>query len=107
VRELEDVTIIFLLKLILITEEEIRVLFLNLVLRLQLKLILIKFILITLTTNLYDILSILERISTGVPGLDSLIEGGIPKGSTIMVVGNSGSGKTILSSHFLYDGKQV
>jgi circadian clock protein KaiC len=58
--------------------------------------------LITLTTNLYDILSILERISTGVPGLDSLIEGGIPKGSTIMVVGNSGSGKTILCSHFLY-----
>ncbi|MFZ0220238.1 MAG: ATPase domain-containing protein [Candidatus Nitrosopolaris sp.] len=49
-------------------------------------------------------MSILERISTGVPGLDSLIEGGIPKGSTIMVVGNSGSGKTILCSHFLYDG---
>jgi circadian clock protein KaiC len=49
-------------------------------------------------------LSKLERISTGVPGLDSLIEGGIPKGSTLMVVGNSGSGKTILCSHFLYDG---
>ena len=49
-------------------------------------------------------MSILERISTGVPGLDSLIEGGIPKGSTIMVVGNSGSGKTILCSHFLYHG---
>ena len=49
-------------------------------------------------------MSILERISTGVPGLDSLIEGGIPKGSTLMVVGNSGSGKTILCSHFLYDG---
>jgi circadian clock protein KaiC len=49
-------------------------------------------------------LSILERISTGVPGLDSLIEGGIPKGSTLMVVGTSGSGKTILCSHFLYDG---
>jgi circadian clock protein KaiC len=49
-------------------------------------------------------LSKLERISTGVPGLDSLIEGGIPKGSTLMVVGRSGSGKTILCSHFLYDG---
>ena len=49
-------------------------------------------------------MSVLERISTGVPGLDSLIEGGIPKGSTIMVVGNSGSGKTILCSHFLYHG---
>ena len=49
-------------------------------------------------------MSKLERISTGVPGLDSLIEGGIPKGSTLMVVGRSGSGKTILCSHFLYDG---
>ena len=49
-------------------------------------------------------MSLLERISTGVPGLDSLIEGGIPKGSTLMVVGNSGSGKTILCSHFLYNG---
>jgi circadian clock protein KaiC len=45
-----------------------------------------------------------ERISTGVPGLDPLIEGGIPKGSTIMVLGSSGSGKTILCSHFLYSG---
>ena len=49
-------------------------------------------------------MSVLERISIGVPGLDSLIEGGIPKGSTIMVAGNSGSGKTILCSHFLYHG---
>lgn len=46
----------------------------------------------------------LDRISTGLVGLDSLIEGGFPKGSTLMVVGNSGSGKTILCSHFLYDG---
>lgn len=46
----------------------------------------------------------IERISSGVPGLDSLIGGGFPKGSTLMVVGNSGSGKTILCSHFLYDG---
>lgn len=46
----------------------------------------------------------LDRISTGLVGLDSLMEGGFPKGSTLMVVGNSGSGKTILCSHFLYDG---
>ena len=46
----------------------------------------------------------LERISTGVPGLDSLIEGGIPKGSTVMIAGRSGSGKTILCAQFLYYG---
>lgn len=51
-----------------------------------------------------DSSDMLERVSTGVPGLDSLIERGIPKGSTMMVAGNSGSGKTILCSHFLYSG---
>jgi circadian clock protein KaiC len=45
-----------------------------------------------------------QRISTGVPNLDSLIEGGIPRGFTVMVAGNSGTGKTILGSQFLYDG---
>jgi circadian clock protein KaiC len=49
-------------------------------------------------------LSLIERISTGLPGLDSLIEGGIPKGSTVMVAGNSGSGKTIMCSQFVYHG---
>jgi circadian clock protein KaiC len=47
---------------------------------------------------------ILERISTGTPGLDSLIEGGILKGSTVLIAGNSGTGKTILCSQFVYDG---
>src|SRR5690349_19379359 len=46
----------------------------------------------------------LERISTGIQGLDSLIEGGIPRGFTVLVAGNPGTGKTILSSHFLYAG---
>ena len=47
---------------------------------------------------------IAERISTGVSGLDPLIEGGIPKGFTVLVAGNPGTGKTVLTSHFLYDG---
>ena len=29
-----------------------------------------------------------ERISTGISGLDALIEGGFPKGFTILVAGN-------------------
>ena len=46
----------------------------------------------------------LERISTGIPDLDPLIEGGIPKGSTVMIAGKSGSGKTILCAQFVYYG---
>lgn len=46
----------------------------------------------------------LERISTGIASLDALIEGGIPKGFTVLVAGNPGTGKTILTTHFLYEG---
>ena len=45
-----------------------------------------------------------ERLSTGIAGLDALIEGGIPKGFTVLVAGNPGSGKTVLTTHFLYAG---
>lgn len=48
----------------------------------------------------------LSRISTGVLGLDPLIEGGIPKGFNVLIAGNPGTGKTVLSSHFLYSGLQ-
>lgn len=45
-----------------------------------------------------------ERIETGVPGLDDLIEGGFPEGSVTLVSGGAGTGKTIFSSQFLYHG---
>ena len=47
---------------------------------------------------------VLERLSTGIHALDTLIEGGIPRGFTVLVAGNPGTGKTILTSHFLYEG---
>jgi circadian clock protein KaiC len=46
----------------------------------------------------------IERISTGIATLDALIEGGIPRGFTVLVAGNPGTGKTILATHFLYEG---
>ncbi len=45
-----------------------------------------------------------ERLSSGISNLDTLIEGGIPKGFTVLLAGNPGTGKTILGSHFLYEG---
>jgi circadian clock protein KaiC len=45
-----------------------------------------------------------KRISTGISGLDALMEGGIPQGFTVLIAGNPGTGKTVLASHFLYDG---
>ena len=44
------------------------------------------------------------RVSTGVTGLDEIIEGGFPRGRTILVTGMAGSGKTTLGMQFLYAG---
>jgi circadian clock protein KaiC len=45
-----------------------------------------------------------ERVTTGISGLDDLIEGGIPRGRTILITGSAGSGKTTLGMQFLYNG---
>jgi circadian clock protein KaiC len=45
-----------------------------------------------------------NRLSTGVPGLDALMEGGIPKGYSVLIAGPSGSGKTVLSNQFIVEG---
>jgi KaiC/GvpD/RAD55 family RecA-like ATPase len=46
----------------------------------------------------------IERASTGVKSLDAALSGGFPAGSLILVSGNPGTGKTILTSNFLYEG---
>jgi len=46
----------------------------------------------------------LEKIKTGISGLDEILEGGIPRGSTVLVTGHSGTGKTILSVQFVVNG---
>jgi circadian clock protein KaiC len=45
-----------------------------------------------------------ERVPTGIKGLDLLIEGGFPKGRSILVTGEPGTGKTIFALQFLADG---
>ena len=45
-----------------------------------------------------------NRVPTGVPGLDSLIQGGLQPGDFVLLVGGIGTGKTILSSEFAYAG---
>ncbi len=45
-----------------------------------------------------------ERVKTGVPGLDEIISGGIPKGTITLVSGPPGGGKTIFCCQFLYQG---
>jgi len=46
----------------------------------------------------------LERLPSGIPGLDHLTGGGLPKGRVAMICGTSGSGKTVFASQFLASG---
>jgi len=45
-----------------------------------------------------------KRIATGINGLDELVDGGLPEGRVIMVIGGPGTGKTIMCAQFLYKG---
>ncbi|HEX2269246.1 MAG TPA: ATPase domain-containing protein [Pyrinomonadaceae bacterium] len=45
-----------------------------------------------------------ERVNTGIVGLDEMIRKGFWRGSTTLVAGPSGSGKTILALHFIREG---
>lgn len=44
------------------------------------------------------------RASTGVPGLDEMMDGGIPVGDSVLVAGPSGSGKSVLATQFIAEG---
>lgn len=46
----------------------------------------------------------IDRVKTGIPGLDELIEGGFPRGDTILIAGKAGTGKSILATQFIYKG---
>ncbi len=45
-----------------------------------------------------------QRISTGVEGLDKMLNGGLLKDDVILFYGGPGTGKTIFGLHFIYEG---
>ncbi len=45
-----------------------------------------------------------DRAKTGIKGFDELVEGGFPRGSTILLCGTPGTGKSIFGLEFLYNG---
>ncbi|MEM4889958.1 MAG: ATPase domain-containing protein, partial [Thermosphaera sp.] len=42
-----------------------------------------------------------ERIKTGIPGFDEILNGGIPKRNVVLLSGGPGTGKSIFSAQFL------
>ncbi len=62
---------------------------------------------VTPTSEADPALPITTRLSMGVPGLDELMGGGLPRGYSLLVAGPSGSGKSILAAAFLADGARL
>ena len=46
----------------------------------------------------------MNRVPTGIPGLDELTEGGFPEASSVLLSGGAGSGKSIFCMQYLYYG---
>jgi circadian clock protein KaiC len=46
----------------------------------------------------------MERLETGIPGLDALAFGGLPRGRTTLLAGTTGSCKTLFAVQFLAAG---
>ena len=44
------------------------------------------------------------KIRTGIPGFDLIVDGGLKEGKTIVLSGESGSGKSTFGMQFLHNG---
>ena len=44
----------------------------------------------------------LELVKTGISGLDQMLSGGFIKGSTVLVSGNYGAGKTLMALQYAF-----
>ena len=46
----------------------------------------------------------IQRVKTGVSGLDEMIGGGFPEGSIVVVIGSCGAGKSTVALQYIYNG---
>ena len=49
----------------------------------------------------------IERIKSGIPGLENVTGGGIPRFHSVLICGAPGTGKTIFGLQFLYNGAKL
>jgi circadian clock protein KaiC len=56
------------------------------------------------TRKRYNTNNGIKKIATGIKGFDEIFQGGIPKNRAMLLIGGSGSGKTVLLNEFIYRG---
>lgn len=52
-------------------------------------------------------MEVIRRVKTGIPGMDEILHGGIPERNVVLLSGGPGTGKTIFSQQFLWNGLQM
>lgn len=52
-------------------------------------------------------MAVAEKVKTGIAGLDEMTQGGFPRGELVLLTGTTGTGKTVLSTQFLYNGAKM
>lgn len=52
-------------------------------------------------------MNLITRMPTGIPGLDNMIEGGLPRPSLTLLAGDAGAGKTTFCTQFLCKGADL
>jgi len=50
---------------------------------------------------------VIKRVETEIPGMDEILHGGIPERNVVLLSGGPGTGKTIFSQQFLWNGLQM
>ena len=50
---------------------------------------------------------LLSKIRSGIDGFDELVNGGLPRGQSVLVTGGTGTGKSTLAMQFVYRGAKV
>ncbi|ALM75761.1 hypothetical protein TBCH5v1_1853 [Thermococcus barophilus] len=53
------------------------------------------------------VVKMVKRVKTGIPGMDEILHGGIPERNVVLLSGGPGTGKTIFSQQFLWNGLQM
>ncbi|MGV8964261.1 MAG: circadian clock protein KaiC [Candidatus Saccharimonadaceae bacterium] len=59
---------------------------------------------IAATDNSLVVIGGVEKAPTGILGFDEVLEGGVPRGRTLLITGSTGTGKTVFANEFLYRG---
>lgn len=58
---------------------------------------------LSLRFSLVEVMPV-ERVETGIPGMDQVLRGGLPRRNVVLLSGGPGTGKSIFGQQFLYNG---